>query len=141
MLKSFRDLIKLNHHQHHHEVNSFKLNDTETVMLKSVSAVSAEIDLNGIYVDILWANEIKLNVRFMSHHTKIRNMSMQKQQQRKCLKKMSMIDFGSLTFKQKNVKRAVVAYELKPTVNLIEVPALNDTFFFCANHQNKYVYC
>lgn len=25
------------------------------------------VDSNGIYVDILWANEIKINVRAMSH--------------------------------------------------------------------------
>lgn len=39
-----------------------------------LSAVSDGIDSNGIYVDILWSNEIKINVRSMSHHTEIKNM-------------------------------------------------------------------
>lgn len=34
--------------------------------------MSDGIDSNGIYVDILWSNEIKINVRFMSHHTEIK---------------------------------------------------------------------
>lgn len=57
----------------------FFLNQKPYGTHRNLSAADG-IDSNGIRVDILWANEIKINVRSMSHHIEIRNMSTQHQQ-------------------------------------------------------------